>query len=86
MSKSSWVACECGISPCVCYEPVPRIGPTGPAEARRLQQDMASTIGASSAWLAGYIETHGEELAAAMRRPVEELIQEALDAKQREAS
>lgn len=84
MRKPSWVACECDHTPCICYEPIPRIGPTDLAEARRLQQDLASTIGASSAWLAGYIEAHGEELAEAMCLPSEGLVRRALEAKKQE--
>lgn len=77
----SWVACECDATPCTCYIPPPRIGPTDRAEAERLRDEMAASAPAARAWLADYIEQHGDELAEAMRRPVEELIQEALEAR-----
>lgn len=86
MPSASWVACECDRTPCICYGPVPRIGPADPAEARRLQRDMAASRRESSAWFDAYLQDHGTELAAALMRPTEELIQEALEARQMEGS
>lgn len=84
MPDASWVACECDSTPCVCFEPVPRIGFIDLAEARRLQHDMAASRQASSAWFDAYLRVHGTELAAALMRPTEELIQEVLEARRLE--
>lgn len=78
---SSWVACECDATPCVCYTAPPRIGPTDRAEAERFRDEMAASGSAARAWLTKYLEQHGDELAEAMRRPTEDLIREALESR-----
>lgn len=82
---SGWVACECDATPCVCYMPPPRIGPADRAEAERLRDGMAASGPAVRAWLAEYIELNGDELAEALRRPTEDLINEALAEMKRNA-
>lgn len=77
-ATTTWIACECDSTPCVCYQPVPRIGPIDPAEARQLQQDLSATFGATADWLVAYIETHADELAKALSKPVEQLLAEVL--------
>lgn len=81
MPESSWAVCECDSNPCTCYEAPIRIGPSDLAEAERLRDGMAESRPAASAWLARYLEEHGEELVADLRRPTEDLIREALDAR-----
>lgn len=78
---SRWVVCECDATPCLCYIPPPRIGPTDRAEAERLRAEMAESVPAARAWLTGYLEQNGDKLAEAMRRPIEDLISEALEAR-----
>lgn len=81
MPDSAWVVCECDSSPCFCYDPPPRIGPTGRAEAERLRDGLTATRPAMTAWLTGYLEQHGEELVQTLQRPTEDLIREALQAR-----
>lgn len=78
---SGWVVCECDATPCVCYTAPPRIGPTDQTEAERLRDEMTASGPPARAWLADYIEQNGDELAEAMRRPVEDLISEILDSR-----
>lgn len=84
MRDASWVACECDQRPCVCFEPIPRIGPTDPAEARQLQTGLAESRPAMSAWFKAYLREHGAGLAAALSRPTGDLIREALEARRQE--
>lgn len=75
---ATWLACECDATPCTCYTPPPRIGPTDLAEAERFQAEMAANAPTARAWFTELLNRHGEELAATMARPTEELIAEAL--------
>ncbi|ACU71826.1 hypothetical protein Caci_2917 [Catenulispora acidiphila DSM 44928] len=79
---AAWVACECDATPCICYIPPPQIGPADRAEAERLRDEMAASGSDARAWFANFIDENSDELAEALSRPVEDLIAEALAARE----